>query len=69
MDLKYETNVLDRNLYKKIGCLKKIALKMNFGCESYALLKKGTNGNQRAKWKVEFGPHGDNPIYLAFPIR
>jgi hypothetical protein len=26
---------------------KKMALKTNFGCESYVLLKKGINGNQR----------------------
>jgi hypothetical protein len=34
---------------------------MDFGCESYALLKKGINGNQRAMWQVEVGPRGDTP--------
>ena len=34
---------------------------MDFGCESYALLKKDINGNQRATWQVEVGPHGDTP--------
>jgi hypothetical protein len=34
---------------------------MNFESESYALLKKGINGNQRAMWQVEVGPHGDSP--------
>lgn len=39
-----------------------MTLKTNFGCESYALLKKkGINGNQRAMWQVEVGPRGDNP--------
>jgi hypothetical protein len=41
---------------------------MDFGCESYALLKKGINGNQRAMWQVEVGPCGDAPPYLTFPI-
>jgi hypothetical protein len=44
---------------EKIGCLKKMALKMDFRCESYALFKKGINGNQSATWQVEVGPHGD----------
>jgi len=34
---------------------------MDFRCESYALLKKNINDNQRATWQVEFGPHGDTP--------
>jgi hypothetical protein len=38
-----------------------MTLKMDFGCESYALLKKCINGNQRAMWQVEVGPHGDVP--------
>jgi hypothetical protein len=38
-----------------------MTLKMDFGCESYALLKKGINGNQRAMWQVEVGPCGDTP--------
>jgi hypothetical protein len=41
---------------------------MDFRCESYALLKKGINGNQRAMWKVEVDPRGDAPPYLTFHI-
>jgi hypothetical protein len=44
---------------RKIGCLKKMALKKNFGCGSCALFKKGINGNQSATRKVEVGPSGD----------
>jgi hypothetical protein len=32
---------------------------MDFGCQSYALFKKGIKGNQSATWQVEVGPHGD----------
>jgi hypothetical protein len=46
-----------------------MAPETDFGCESYALLKKGINYNQRATWKVEYGPCGDAPPYLNFPIR
>jgi hypothetical protein len=46
-----------------------MALKMDFGCESYVLLKKGINVNQRATWQVEVGPCDDAPPYLDFPIR
>jgi len=40
MDSKDEIDNLYGNLSKKIGCLKKITLKMNFGCESCAIFKK-----------------------------
>jgi hypothetical protein len=33
--------------------------KIDFGCESYALLKKDINGNQISTWQVEVVPHGD----------
>jgi hypothetical protein len=46
---------------QKHRLFKKMRLKMNFICESYSLLKKCTNGNQRATWQVEVGPHGDAP--------
>jgi hypothetical protein len=45
-DLKTETNDLDGNISKSYAVLKKTALKMDFRCESYALFKKGINGNQ-----------------------
>jgi hypothetical protein len=44
---------------KKNRLFKKKALKTNFGCEFYTLLKKSINGNQRATWQVEYGPCGD----------
>jgi hypothetical protein len=44
--LKTETNDLDGNISKSYAVLKKMALKTDFQCESYALLKKGINGNQ-----------------------
>jgi hypothetical protein len=47
MDLKTETDDLDGNISKNYAVLKKMALKMDFGCESYALLKKCISGNQR----------------------
>ena len=47
-DLKTKIDDLDRNISKNYVVLKKMALKMNFGCESYALFKKCINGNQRA---------------------
>ncbi len=40
MDLKTETNDLDGNILKSYVVLKKPALKTDFQCESYALLKK-----------------------------
>jgi hypothetical protein len=43
---KYEIEGQDGNISKKIGCLKKIALQMDFGCESYAFLKKDINDKQ-----------------------
>ena len=39
-DLKTETNDLDGKISKSCAVLKKTALKTDFGCESYALLKK-----------------------------
>ena len=50
MDLKTETDDLDGKNLKSQAGLKKTALKTNFGCESYAILKKGINGNQRTTW-------------------
>ena len=41
MDLKIEMDDLEK--FRRF--LKKIALKTDFGCESYALFKKGINGN------------------------
>jgi hypothetical protein len=46
MDLKTETDDLDENISKSYVVLKKTALKTDFGCESYALFKKGINSNQ-----------------------
>jgi hypothetical protein len=45
-DLKTETNDLDGKISKSYVVLKKTALKTDFRCESYALFKKGINGNQ-----------------------
>jgi hypothetical protein len=45
-DLKTKTNDLDGKISKSYAVLKKTALKTDFRCESYALLKKGINGNQ-----------------------
>ena len=47
MDLKTETDYMDGNISKSQVVLKKLILKMDFGCESYALFKKGINDNQR----------------------
>ena len=41
--------------------MKKTTLKMDFRCESYALLKKNINDNQRGTCQVEVGPRGDTP--------
>jgi hypothetical protein len=46
VDLKTETDDLDGKSSKSYVVLKKTTLKMDFRCESYALLKKGINGNQ-----------------------
>jgi hypothetical protein len=46
VDLKTETDDLDGKISKSYAVLKKMALKTDFRCESYALLKKGINGNQ-----------------------
>jgi hypothetical protein len=46
VDLKNETNDLDGKISKNYAILKEMALKKNFRCESYALFKKGINGNQ-----------------------
>jgi hypothetical protein len=40
VDLKTETDDLDGNISKSYAVLKKTTLKMDFRCESYALLKK-----------------------------
>ena len=40
MDLKTENNDIDGKISKTYVVLKKTTLKMDFGCESYALLKK-----------------------------
>jgi hypothetical protein len=40
MDLKTETDDLDGKISKNYAVLKKTTLKTDFGCESYALLKK-----------------------------
>jgi hypothetical protein len=50
MDLKIETDDLDGKISKNCAVLKKTTLKMDFGCESYALLKKDINDNQRTTW-------------------
>jgi hypothetical protein len=47
MDLNNKTNDLDGKISKSYAALKKMALKTDFGCESYALFKKGINDNQR----------------------
>ena len=39
-DLKTETNDMDRKILKSYAVLKKMALKTNFRCESYAPFKK-----------------------------
>jgi hypothetical protein len=44
--LKTENDELDGNISKIYVVLKKMALEMDFGCESYTLLKKDINGNQ-----------------------
>jgi hypothetical protein len=46
VDLKTETDDLDGKISKSYAVLKKTTLKTDFRCESYALLKKGINGNQ-----------------------
>jgi hypothetical protein len=45
-DLKTETNDLDGKISKICAVLKKMALKTDFRCESYAPFKKRINGNQ-----------------------
>jgi hypothetical protein len=52
---------------QKNRLFKKMALKTDFRCESYALLKKDINGNKRVMWQVKDGPHGDAPPYLTMP--
>jgi hypothetical protein len=46
VDLKIEIDDLDGKISKNYVVLKKTALKMDFQCESYSLLKKGINSNQ-----------------------
>jgi hypothetical protein len=48
MDLKTKNDYLDGNISKSYAVLIKMTLKMDFGCESYAPLKKGIDGNQMA---------------------
>ena len=50
IDLKTETDDLDGKISKSYAVLKKTTLKTDFGCESYALLKKCINSNQRTMW-------------------
>ena len=44
--LKPKTNDLDGKISKSCAVLKKMALKTDSRCESYAPFKKGINGNQ-----------------------
>jgi hypothetical protein len=46
VDLKTETNDLYGKISKSCAVLKKMTLKTDFRCESYAPFKKGINGNQ-----------------------
>jgi hypothetical protein len=46
MDLKTKTNDVDGKSSKIYAVLIKMTLKTDFRCESYALLRKGINGNQ-----------------------
>ena len=46
LDLKTETDDLDGKSSKNCAVLKKTTLKMDFRSESYAIFKKGINGNQ-----------------------
>ena len=50
MDLKIEIDDMDGKISKSQAVLKTTTLETNFGCESYALLKKGINGNQKTTW-------------------
>jgi hypothetical protein len=45
-DLKPKTNDLDGKISKICEVLKKMALKTDFRCESYAPFKKSIHGNQ-----------------------
>ena len=54
MDLKDETNDLDGKISKNYAVLKKMTLKIDFICESYALFKNDINGNQRTTWWCKF---------------
>jgi hypothetical protein len=40
---------------QKNRLFKKNGTENDFRCESYALFKKGINGNQSATWQVEVG--------------
>jgi hypothetical protein len=46
VDLKTETNDLDRKISKICAVLKQPTLKTDFCCESYDPFKKGINDNQ-----------------------
>jgi hypothetical protein len=52
-DLKDRTDYLNGKSSKSYAVLKKMTLKMNFGCESYALLNKGINDNQGTTWSCK----------------
>jgi hypothetical protein len=52
MDLKTKTDDLDGKISKSYAVLKKMALKTDLRCESYAILKKGINGNQGTRGSV-----------------
>ena len=68
MDLKTKTDDLDGKKSKSYAVLKKTALKTDFEYESYPLLKKNINDNQRAMWQVEVGLCCDAPPYPTFSI-
>jgi hypothetical protein len=46
MELKTKTDYMDGKSSTNYAVLKKLALKTDFQCESYAILKKDINGNQ-----------------------
>jgi hypothetical protein len=51
---------------RKNRLLKKTTLKIDFGCEIYAIFKKGINGNQSTMWQVEVNPHHDGCTKFSF---
>ena len=50
MDLKNKTDNLDGKILKSYAVLKKMALKTDFECESYAHFKNNINDNERTTW-------------------